>query len=69
MILRCTVAGDEKRGVEFPLEGINMTTADLLRAMALAVAWIAYVAVSVILVIALVSGWPAVLHSGVSPYQ
>jgi len=33
------------------------------------VAWIAYVAVSVILVIALVSGWPAVLHSGVSPYQ
>jgi len=67
--MRCTIAGVEKRGVEFPLEGINMTTAELLRTMALAVAWIAYVAVSVILIIALVSGWPAVLHNGVSLYQ
>jgi len=46
-----------------------MTTAELLGTLALAVAWIAYVAVSVILVIALLSGWPAVLHSGVSLYR
>jgi hypothetical protein len=39
-----------------------MTRGDLLRMVALAVTGIAYVVLSTILVIALVSGWPAVLH-------
>jgi hypothetical protein len=46
-----------------------MTRADLLRMVALAVTGFAYIVLSTILVIALLSGWPAVLHVGVTSYH
>jgi hypothetical protein len=63
------VAVSEPLDVEFSSEGIFMTIADLLRTMALAITWTAYVLVSALIVIALLTGWPAVLHGPVSPYQ
>jgi hypothetical protein len=46
-----------------------MTRADLLRMVALALTGFAYVVLSTILVIALLSGWPAMLHWGGSSYH
>jgi hypothetical protein len=43
-----------------------MTRADLLRMVSLALTGFAYVVLSMILAIALLSGWPAVLHGGVT---